>query len=307
MLKRAFSMLRYNDFALQNRSSNTSIAPTINFTPGYKHELEITGEAESVLSLELSELSERISFSGSARASTDGRGLEVTADGSSRLLFVIPQVAVEKNTDHLLIVRSFAPTGKATIRIIANDPRIVLGAGEIETKDKKPKDTAVIGADDEQYSFDTKIPFASGDVGEVTLSFASSDAQQPPVQISGIELFSFGATPNLWTRHVRVPLGAIQKNVFKTKHLLPLNIIGILLLVAIKRWATLVILLAIPVYYLVFQSVFHTEYRYILAIHYFLFVMGATSLFLAGKLAIQAGRRIRRTPGAGSKQAQTAD
>jgi hypothetical protein len=65
--------------------------------------------------------------------------------------------------------------------------------------------------------------------------------------------------------------------------MLALIIIGIILLAAARRRRELLILLVVPVYYLLAQSFFHTEYRYILAIHYFLFVFAAVTPYVAGK------------------------
>jgi hypothetical protein len=45
--------------------------------------------------------------------------------------------------------------------------------------------------------------------------------------------------------------------------------------------------MAVPAYYLVVHSVIHTEYRYILPIHYFLFSFVAVSLYCAGRLIVE--------------------
>jgi hypothetical protein len=95
-------------------------------------------------------------------------------------------------------------------------------------------------------------------------------------------MFAIGPTPHLWTRYPRAIVRAIQKNLFKTERLLPLILIGVGLLAASRRGDTLVILLVVPCYYLLVHSAFHTEYRYILAIHYFLFVMAALTLYCGG-------------------------
>jgi len=50
----------------------------------------------------------------------------------------------------------------------------------------------------------------------------------------------------------------------------------------------------VPVYYLCAQSAFHTEYRYILAIHYFLFTAAAVTLYSAGKLIAHSAAAVVR-------------
>ena len=297
MLDRGFFMLRYNDFARQNRYTNTTIAPTVAATPGYKHGLEITNQSQSVWSLGPSEMIERISASKSARASIKDGSLRVENDtGGSQDLFSVPRIGVERNTDYLLSVKLLSQSDRATVKVGTNDPRIVLATTVTGLPEPEPRRASDHDFNDEPKVIETKIPFASGNVSEISLIFANAAtaSEQPTLLISGIELYSFESTPNLWTKYVRVPLGAIQKNIFKTRHLLTLNLIGILLLIWARKWPALVILLAVPVYFLVFQSAFHTEYRYILTIHYFLFVMGATTVFLTGTLLINGARRIRQ-------------
>jgi Dolichyl-phosphate-mannose-protein mannosyltransferase len=124
------------------------------------------------------------------------------------------------------------------------------------------------------------LPFASDDAGEiraVVLGRPGLDGQA--LRIGAVELFEVGPTSALWTTYPRAAIRALQKNVFKTQRLLLLNILGIALLVMARRRAALLTLLAVPLYYLLVQSAFHTEYRYTLAIHYFLFSMGATAIY----------------------------
>src|SRR2546430_5115008 len=50
-------------------------------------------------------------------------------------------------------------------------------------------------------------------------------------------------------------------------------------------------------YYLLVQSALHTEYRYILAIHYFLLVMAALTLYCFGSALAQASKVTARRLG----------
>jgi hypothetical protein len=84
----------------------------------------------------------------------------------------------------------------------------------------------------------------------------------------------------------------IERNLYTTSHLTPLVAIGVMLLAVARRWRAIIILLAVPAYYLCAQSAFHTEYRYILAIHYFLFVMAAVTLYVVGAGIGRGARRI---------------
>ncbi|MEP6820575.1 MAG: glycosyltransferase family 39 protein [bacterium] len=80
------------------------------------------------------------------------------------------------------------------------------------------------------------------------------------------------------------PLGIVQK-LFITAVFLPLALLGAGILFYQRHFQTLAILLAVPVYYLCTQSALHTEYRYVLVIHYFLFVLAAVALYtIAGRV-----------------------
>ena len=102
-------------------------------------------------------------------------------------------------------------------------------------------------------------------------------------EVGEARLFELGRTPYGWTRAPRAIIRGLQKNIFQTNRMLALIIIGVVALAVARRTRELLILLVVPVYYLLAQSFFHTEYRYILTIHYFLFVIAAVTLYLAGK------------------------
>jgi 4-amino-4-deoxy-L-arabinose transferase-like glycosyltransferase len=82
----------------------------------------------------------------------------------------------------------------------------------------------------------------------------------------------------------RLALRAAQK-VFITAVFLPLYALGLLLLAHARRTRALAALLAVPLYYLCVQSALHTEYRYVLAVHYFLFIAAAAGLYHIARAA----------------------
>jgi len=73
-------------------------------------------------------------------------------------------------------------------------------------------------------------------------------------------------------------LRGIQK-LFMTAIILPLVLVGASMLIYKRHFQTLAILLVVPFYYLCTQSALHTEYRYVLVIHYFLFVLAALGVY----------------------------
>ena len=71
----------------------------------------------------------------------------------------------------------------------------------------------------------------------------------------------------------------IMQRLFITAIFLPLALIGAGILFYRKQFQTLAILLAVPCYYFCTQSALHTEYRYVLVIHYFLFSLAALAVY----------------------------
>lgn len=82
----------------------------------------------------------------------------------------------------------------------------------------------------------------------------------------------------VWTTLAILVVGGIQK-LYITATILPLVVVGVILLILRRHGSVLTLLLAVPVYYLCFQSVLHTEYRYVLTIDYFLFVIAAVAIY----------------------------
>lgn len=84
--------------------------------------------------------------------------------------------------------------------------------------------------------------------------------------------------PARWTRYLYLAVRAVQRS-FITAVILPLVLAGLIILMFWRQFRELVVLLAVPVYYFCTQSVLHTEYRYVLVIHYFLFVIAAVAIY----------------------------
>ncbi len=100
-----------------------------------------------------------------------------------------------------------------------------------------------------------------------------------------------GAGQNL----LQWPLRTIQR-LFITAIFLPLVLIGAGILVYKRQFQSLGILLVVPGYYFFTQSALHTEYRYVLVIYYFLFVLAAVAIY---SISCQMNRVFRKpNPGA---------
>lgn len=70
------------------------------------------------------------------------------------------------------------------------------------------------------------------------------------------------------------PLRSVQR-CFLTAVFLPLTLLGVGILAYQRQFQKLALLLVVPAYYFATQSALHTEARYVLVIHYFLFLLAA--------------------------------
>jgi hypothetical protein len=113
------------------------------------------------------------------------------------------------------------------------------------------------------------------------------------VSIAPADDDAHGSTSRLLTRVPRVVIGALQK-LFITALMLPLALSGAFLLARARKGRSLALLLVVPAYYLCFQSIVHTEYRYTLAINYFLFALAAVALTtsIAALVRLMRAKRI---------------
>ncbi len=301
MLRRMRFMLRYNDFDPQDRPFNTTIAPTISASPNFGHRLDYTSEiltAWSASPADMIAAGEILSSEAKVTLADGGALLDIEADNTEQGdQFGSELIQVREQTDYLLRIPVGRGARRAAVKVKGADPRITLAWVGLPTPKKNKKaERAVEGdLDAEQPLSVLQVPFASGDLNEVRVVISSDG---PPVdkhlaEVGEAELLMLGRTPYRWTRPLRAVIRGLQKNLFQTDRMLALIIIGVALLALARRRSELLILLVVPLYYLLAQSFFHTEYQYILAIHYFLFVIAAVTLYVAGKALWQAALRAK--------------
>lgn len=301
MLRRMEFMLKYNDFHQQD-SPQLATAPTLSDAPNYGHTLEAAGQLPPIWSSSAFELMTKGALvSGQAEAALEdnNQAFQITSSASERGdLFSSESIGVKPNTDYLLKLSVTLEHGNADVKIGTADPRIVLAlvAASNAVKERKLKTE-----DDDANQPDSTparrmrvllVPFASGENTQVQLSLFKSNSEPAVVNVGPAEILESGPTPYLWTRYPRAAIRAIQKNLFKTNIARGLIVIGLILLAFARRGKPLAILLIVPAYFLLVQSPLHTEYRYILALHYFLFVIAAVSLYYAGLVIGQSSSRL---------------
>jgi hypothetical protein len=209
----------------------------------------------------------------------DGQTLELIGDdsGYGRQL-ALTRINVRTQNDYLLTLPIKIEKGRERVSVIDSNGR-VLATTVVETvESKSPEDQPVNSI---------QLPFVTTRTDQITLMF-SNEASIPPnpvVKLGRVKLFELGPAGFLWTRYPRFVVHGIQK-LFLTAVMLPLAIIGLILLVIKRPWSALIILLAVPVYFFCVQSIVHTEYRYVLAVNYFLFALVGVTVSWVGNLII---------------------
>jgi len=134
-----------------------------------------------------------------------------------------------------------------------------------------------------------------GDQVRIVLSNEASNPPHPIVHVGETNLFELGTARFLWTRYPRLVIHGIQK-IFLTAVMLSLAIIGLLILIFQKQSRALIVLSIVPVYFFTVQSIVHTEYRYVLAVDYFLFALVGITVTFGVRLIISKLTATRSVP-----------
>lgn len=194
-------------------------------------------------------------------------------------------IAIRGNHDYVLKLPAAINEGRIDVGVIGDKSRRytsrILDKAEVKEESLQP--TQVI-----------ELPFVSGEDEAVDI-WVQNEAAEPErsvVTLGTGEIFELGPTTFVWTRYPRLMINGLQQ-LFITAIMLPLSLIGIAILIRRRAFKTLLLLMSIPAYYFCFQSLLHTEYRYVLAVHYFLFVMVGLAIYEISQLALNFLRSRR--------------
>ena len=262
MVRRAGSMLRLERARL------------VSSAPPFKHDFNVdnispiwTGRAAELLSqAELKHQEAQFSIA------PDGETLRIdTNKNKSDVQLVTTRINVKPKQDYLFTFPVLLERGRMAVAVVNAQTNRSIGDTIIdflEVKEGQPQPRQVVS-----------LPFASTDGEPVKLSFENGSAttRGSVINIGAVQLFELGPATYLWTKYPRVVIRSVQK-LFITAVMLPLTLLGLVLLVRRRAWPILALLFCVPFYYFCFQSMLHTEYRYVLAIHYFLFVLTAVAV-----------------------------
>jgi len=206
-------------------------------------------------------------------SSADAVQFEAAADRSGTTILTAP-ITVETDNDYVVRVPIRLDEGNlvASVRsaggsVLGTSP--VLHPLETSTTISQPVVMVV-------------VPFVNRDSSIVELVLRNDGKPvRTAGQIGRMELFKLGTASLVWLRYPRVLVHLVQ-GFFITAWILPFALLGVFLMWWAGKGRYLLILMAIPLYYICVQSFLHTEYRYVMAIQYSLFVFVAASLYWVG-------------------------
>jgi hypothetical protein len=263
MVRRAAGMLRLERVHTINREPPVTHPLVVNggMTPAWANspaELLANGKADSPQA--------------EITVTSDGQILNIKGDDSRYdNQFSSAPLPVQRDTDYLLQLPARIEQGRMTISVTGTNRSAPYASVIIEPQDWKTPA--------EQPTILIQIPFVAAADEQLRIVFANGGVR-PLMQTGRAELYALGPASYTWTRYPRALLNLVQK-LFITALMLPLLLCGLFLLIRGRQYKTLALLLVVPAYYFCFQSALHTEYRYVLAIHYFFFVLVAIALHTA--------------------------
>lgn len=224
-----------------------------------------------------------------AFVSPDGQVLTIAGDDSKYGdQFMSATVPVKQKTDYVFMVPIKIEQGRIKLRVRDAKGKAYSSA-IVETLETKSAA--------EQPVNQIQLPFVAtkDEQVRIVLSNEASNPPNPIAQIGATKLLELGPARFLWTRYPRFLVHGIQR-IFLTAVMLPLAIIGLIWLMVLRRWGVLTILLVVPAYFFCVQSMVHTEYRYVLAVDYFMFALAGVAVSSIINFVLTKAPALRSAP-----------
>jgi 4-amino-4-deoxy-L-arabinose transferase-like glycosyltransferase len=210
----------------------------------------------------------------------DGQILRTTSATPKHAMLVRSSVVpVRKSHEYVFRVPATVSEGRVSINVAGAESNKLYGSvivEKAEVKEGQAQPTQIV-----------ELPFmSSGDEAiRVVIHNAAAESEHSVVSLGAAEIFELGPASFVWTRYPRLLINGLQR-LFITAVMLPLALLGILILIRRRQLKTLLLLLSVPAYYFCFQSMLHTEYRYVLAVHYFLFILVGLSIYEISQMTL---------------------
>lgn len=294
MLRRAAFMVRYNQSNAGGWPFDTSQVSYVSGNAPFRHRLADTNDMRVVERASIAEWfgdEAVISPGAGALFAADGQTLHLSGESSAFADQLMSRpIVVDANSDYVLRIEFNLLQGDAAVKVTTIDMRETLNSAGLAAAAHEhrilEKHKRKVRADSEGKTDQSgmppdaslSLPFASGSRDHVRVVVSNNGSPAPKLDLKRAIILTAGVTPRVWTRYPRLLIRSLQKSLFVTSGMLPLIGAGIILLAAARRWRALLVMLAVPAYYVSVHSAFHTEYRYILAMHYFLLAIAAVTL-----------------------------
>jgi Dolichyl-phosphate-mannose-protein mannosyltransferase len=189
---------------------------------------------------------------------------------------------LKRDIDYVFAVPIKMASGRMRISVISAAGRVYASTVVEAIENTTPQDQPVNLI---------QLPFVSTRDEQARITFAN-EASTPPnpiAKIGEIKLFELGPARFLWTRYPRFVVHILQK-IFLTAVMLPLALLGLGLVIK-KQSHALIILAVVPVYFFCVQSMVHTEYRYVLAVDYFLFALVGMAVGWSAEILVRVSAK----------------
>lgn len=275
MVRRAVSMLKLE----RVRTVSTAIPVTRRLSEEVKQNIEW-----KALPTDLE--TKGVRFSTNVQTSLIQNKLILLTDNSkNNAQFGTAPILVEKYKEYIAEVELRLIEGRISVKAQGTESKAVYGfviVDLLEGKIPQPERTIQI-----PFVTDRNEPIQLVIYNEPNVNSGSL------IELKELKLYNLGSSPNGWTKFFRLIINIIQK-LYITAILLPLLLIGLLVLIKEKNFKVIVILGIIPLYYFCVQSALHTEYRYVMALHYFTFIIAAFCLTTAGEYLIRQIKQLSK-------------
>lgn len=264
MVRRACSMLQYEN------------VPIVSAEPSITHSTEITDAAQLAWAATPDRLAivlQAVSPQASSSMAENNRALRIMGDDSERgRQFSSVPINIERSSDYVLRLPVRMEQGRMVVKVESNVSGKTLASATIPDSIERAAATV------DSLTL-VQLPFVNSSANQVRIVIdnAWSNGARPIMLIGRAELIRLGPASYLWTRYPRMLVKSCQK-FFTTRWMLPLTLIGATVLAWARRWHVLAITLVVPAYYLCAHSPLHVEYRYILAMNYFLLMLVAVAI-----------------------------
>jgi hypothetical protein len=182
-------------------------------------------------------------------------------------------IAVRQNFDYVLTIPVKPQQGRVSIIVRPMEHSQILASAALpDSLERVPYTNA--------YASTIQIPFVNLNHDQVQFVIANVESPTPRavVDIGHAALVELGPASYAWTRYPRMLAKIIQK-LFVARYFLPLTVIGVILLAVHRRKFALAVIVVLPLYYLLSHAPIHFEYRYILPVYFFWFILAGLAIY----------------------------